>query len=265
VAGGFALCVALVPGTAWAEDDPATPAPAEEVVEVLEGEQGTGQPQDVEQQEGGEEQSADETPEEPPPFEIPPELVEAFEKLAAGAGISEECVTGVTDALERIGNGIAGLPTELQQVGTDVASALEAAAGGDPGPLEELLTEFAPAPPAGGSDEPPTLPIGADIQAGLTQLAETLESDACKPAPPSEEPEPTDPPAQPAAGPQPPPQAPLAPAPQQPIQQGTYPGYAPTGAEEVEDGPSPAAIVLALAALAGGAVWTGRRWGAARH
>jgi hypothetical protein len=265
VAGGFALCVALVPSTASAEDEPATPAPAEEVAEVLGGEQGTEQPQDVEDQEGGEEQSADETPEEPPPFEIPPEVITALEEFAAQAGFSEECVTGVTEALERIGNGIAGLPAELEELGTGLAAAAQQSlTDGNPDALTAFLEGLAPIPPEEGSEDPPALPIGGDIAAGLQQLAETLQEE-CQPTPPGEQPDPTGPPAQPASGPQPPPQNPPAPAPQQPVQQATYPGYAPTGAEEVEDGPSPAAIAIALAALAGGAVWTGRRWGAERH
>ena len=135
---------------------------------------------------------------------------------------------------------------------------------GDPTALEDFLSGLAPAPPEEGSEEPPPLPIGGDIAAGLQQLADTLESEACQPAPPAEQPPTQNPPQQPPASYQPPP-APAAPAPQPPVQQVTYPGYAPTGAPEVEDGPSPAAIGLALAVLAGGAVWTGRRWRAARH
>jgi MYXO-CTERM domain-containing protein len=105
------------------------------------------------------------------------------------------------------------------------------------------------------------LPIGGDIAAGLQQLADTLQSEACQPATPA-------PPAQnpqtPPASYQPP-QTPAPPAAQPPVEQAVYPGYAPTGAEEVDEGPSPAAIGLALAVLAGGAVWTRRRWRAAHH
>ena len=264
MAGGFALCVVLVPGTALAEDEPA-PAPPEAVTDVLEGEQGNEQPQDVDEQAVEEESPTEETPEGPPPFEIPPEVVAALHQFAAQAGFSEDCVTGVTESLELIVNGVAGLPAELQQLVTDLGAAVqESFEAQDPAPLEEFLSGLAPAPPEEGSEEPPPLPIGGDIAAGLEQLAETLQSEACQPAPPAPEP-PAQPPAsyQPPQGPAAP--APQAPAPQAPVQEAVYPGYAPTGADEVEDGPSSAATAIALAALAGGALWTGRRWGAARH
>ena len=266
MAGGFALCLALAPGTAWAEDDPSTPAPDEAITDVVEGGQGGEQEvgSQAEDEQAGEEQAADETP-EPPAFEIPPEVVAALQQFAAQAGFSEDCVTGVTESLELIVNGVAGLPAELQQLVTDLGAAVqESFEAQDPAPLEEFLSGLAPAPPEEGSEEPPPLPIGGDIAAGLEQLADTLQSEACQPAPPAPEP-----PAQPPASYQPP-QGPAAPAPQAPVQQApvqeaVYPGYAPTGADEVEDGPSSAATAIALAALAGGALWTGRRWGAARH
>ena len=264
MAGGFALCLALAPGTAWAEDEPTSPAPPEVVAELPEGEQ---EP-DSQEAEGQEAEGAagEQPPEEgTPAFELPPEVVAALQEFAAQAGFSEECVTGVTESLELIVNGVAGLPAELQQLVTDLGAAVqESFEAQDPAPLEEFLSGLAPAPPEEGSDEPPAPPIGGDIAAGLQQLADTLASEACRPAPPAEEPEPAANPQQPPASYQPP-QGPPAPAPQPPVQQVTYPGYAPTGAPEVEDGPSPAAIGVALAALAGGAVWTGRRWRAARH
>jgi hypothetical protein len=268
VAGGFALCVALVPGTALAEEDPA-PTPPEVVTDVLEEEQGSEQPQDVEVQEAeGEEQEADETP-APPPFVIPPELVEALETIATEAGFSEECVTGVTEALELIGNGIAGLPTELQALVTDLTEAVQQSiTDQNPAAFEKFLEDhgLALTPPEGGSGEPPALPpppVGEDIATGFEQLIEVLQSDACKPAPPTPPAPPgNNPPSNPPASYQPP-QAPVAPAPQAPIQPAVYPGYAPTGAEEV-DGPSPAAIALALAFLAGSLAWSERRWRAAR-
>jgi hypothetical protein len=266
VAGGFALCLALAPGTAWAEDEPTSPAPPEAVAELPEGEQEPAG-QEPESQEAEGQAAAEEQPsEEPPVFELPPEVVAALQEFAAQAGFSEECVTGVTESLELIVNGVAGLPAELQQLVTDLGAAVqESIEAEDPAPLEEFLSGLAPAPPEEGSEEPPAVPIGGDIAAGLQQLADTLASEACQPAPPAEEPE------QPAANPQQPPasyqppQGPAAPAPQPPAQAVVYPGYAPTGAQEVEDGPSPAAIGLALAVLAGGAAWTGRRWRAARH
>ena len=263
VAGGVVLCLALVPGTAWAEEEPTTPAPPEVVAELPVGEQ-EAEAQQAESQEAEEEQPAGETP-EPPAFGLPPELVAALQQFAAQAGFSEECVTGVTASLELIVNGVAGLPAELQQLVTDLGAAVQdSIEAQDPAALEEFLSGLAPAPPEEGSDEPPAPPIGGDIAAGLQQLADTLASEACRPAPPAEEPEPAANPQQPPASYQPP-QGPPAPAPQPPVQEVTYPGYAPTGAPEVEDGPSPAAIGVALAALAGGAVWTGRRGRAARH
>ena len=261
LAGGFALCVALVPGTAWAEDDPSTPPPDEAITDVVEG--GQGGEQEVGSQaeeEQAEEEQADEAP-EPPPFEIPPEVIAALEEFAEQAGFSEGCVTGVTEALERIGNGIAGLPAELQELATGLAAAVQQSIDdGNGDALQGFLESLAPAPEE-GSEEPPAPPIGGDIATGLQELADALS--ACQPAPPAEEPPTENPAQQPPASYQPP-QAPVAPAPQAPVQPAVYPGYAPTGADEVEDGPSPAAIAIALAALAGGAVWTGRRWGAAR-
>ena len=185
MAGGFALCVVLVPGTALAEDEPA-PAPPDAVTDVLEGEQGSEQPQDVDEQAVEEESPTEETPEEPPPFEIPPEVVAALQQFADQAGFSEDCVTGVTESLELIGNGVAGLPAELQELVTDLGAAVqESIEAQDPTALEEFLSGLAPAPPEEGSEEPPALPIGGDIAAGLEQLAETLQSDACQPAPPA--------------------------------------------------------------------------------
>jgi hypothetical protein len=252
VAGGFALALALAPGTAWAEDEPPTPTPPESVTDLVEGEQGS-------EQAAAEEQPSEEAP-EPPPFELPPEVVAALQQFADQAGISEECVTGVTESLELIGNGIAGLPAELEQLATDLGAAIqESIDTQSPTPVEDFLAGLAPEE---GSEGPPAPPVGGDITAGLQQLADTLASEACQPAPPAEEP--TENPQQPPASYQPP-QAPVAPAPQAPVQPAVYPGYAPTGADEVEDGPSPAAIGLVLAALAGGVVWTGRRRGAARH
>ena len=262
MAGGFALCLALAPGTAWAEDEPATPAPPEAVAELPEGEQ---EPESREAEGQEADGAADEQPteEETPAFELPPEVVAALQEFAAQAGFSEECVTGVTESLELIVNGVAGLPAELQQLVTDLGAAVqESIEAQDPAPVEEFLSGLAPAPPEEGSEEPPAVPIGGGIAAGLQQLAETL-AEACQPAPPAPEP-PAQTPQQPPAGYQPP-QGPAAPAPQPPAQAVVYPGYAPTGAPEVEDGPSPAAIGLALAVLAGGAAWTGRRWRAARH
>jgi hypothetical protein len=273
VAGGFALCVALVPGTALADDEPTTPAPLEDVTGVLEegapGGDLSGEDPAAGAEEGEEQSPLEETPEEPPPFEIPPELVEAFETLAAGAGVSEECVTGVTEALEQIGNGIAGLPTELQALVTELTDAVQQSiTDQNPAAFQKFLEDhgLALTPPEGGSGEPPALPpppVGEDIATGFEQLIEVLQSDACKPAPPTPPAPPANnPPSNPPASYQPP-QAPVAPAPQAPIQPAVYPGYAPTGAEEV-DGPSPAAIALALAFLAGSLAWSERRWRAAR-
>jgi hypothetical protein len=251
VAGGFALALALAPGTAWAEDEPPTPTPPESVTDLVEGEQGS-------EQAAAEEQPSEEAP-EPPPFELPPEVVAALQQFADQAGISEECVTGVTESLELIGNGIAGLPAELEQLATDLGAAIqESIDTQSPTPVEDFLAGLAPEE---GSEGPPAPPVGGDITAGLQQLADTLASEACQPAPPAEEP--TENPQQPPASYQPPPSPP---APQQPpVQQAVYPGYAPTGAEDVDDEPSPVAIGMALVVLAGGALWTGRRWRAAHR
>jgi hypothetical protein len=273
VAGGFALCLALAPGVASAEDDPALPPPPEGVTDLLEEVPGVGQgaeDPEGEDPEGGGSEAEElplETP-EPPPFAIPPELVAAFQQFADQAGISEECVTGVTEALELIGNGIAGLPAELQEIATDLVAALQESAGAmDPAPLQDFLTGLIPAPDPEDPTAPPALPIGEDIAAGLQQLAETLASEACRPAlptPPTSAPPTQNPPQTPPAA-YTPPQTPAAPAPQAPAAPTVYPGYAPTGAEAADPAPSPVAMGLALAVLAGGAAWTGRRWGASRH
>jgi hypothetical protein len=262
VAGAVAACVVLAPGVAAAEDDPSSPAPPEPVTDLLEDAQGSA-PEGAEQQ-AGEQQTADETP-EPPPFELPQEIEDGLHQFAEQAGISEECVDGVTESLELIGNGIAGLPGELQQLGEGLADAVqESIETQSPTPVEEFLSGLAPSPPEEGSEEPP-LPIGGDIAAGLQQLADTLQSEACQPAPPAEHPEPEEEQTQePAPAAHQTPQSPAPPAPQQPVQPVAYPGYAPTGAEP-DDGPSPEAVGVGLALLAGSGAWAGRRWRAAHR
>ncbi len=263
-AGGLALCIALAPGTAWAEDEAPPPVSEETVTDIVEGGQEVQEQETPEQQEGAEEQEAEETP-EPPAFEFPPEVVAALQEFAAQAGFPEDCVTGVVASLERIGNGIAGLPAELQQLLTDLGTAVqEQLAEPDGTALEEFLSGLVPTPPAEGSEEPPAPPVGGDITAGLQDLAAALQ--ACQPAPPSEGPDNTPTPQQPVGHPQPPQApAPAPQAPQAPIQPAAYPGYAPTGAEEAEDGQPLAPIGLALVVLAGGAAWAGGRWRAARR
>jgi hypothetical protein len=257
VAGAFAVCLALTPGTAWAEEDPAAPALPAEVTDVLEGQQSEGE-QPVEDEEA----AADETP-EPPAFEIPPEVIAAFEQLAAEAGISEECVNGVAASIEQIGNGIAGLPAELEGLATDLGAAIqESIDTQSPTPIEDFLGGLNPAPE--DPEGPPTPPIGGDITAGLEQLAEVLQSEACQPAPPAPPAPPANNPQQPPAVHQPP-QPPAAPAPQAPVQPAVYPGYAPNGAEQADEGPSPVALGIATAFLAGSGVWASRRWRAAHR
>lgn len=251
LAAGLVAAVVLVPGTAWAEDDPALPTDVAATLDEAGGTDG-----------GGDEAATTTTPSEPA-FEVPPELVAAFGELAAQGGFSEDCVNGVVAALELIGNGLAALPAELEALVTDLVGAVQASIEAqEPGPLEEFLTGLQPSEE--GSDEPPT-PIGGDIVAGLELLATTLSED-CAPAPAA----PTTP-TPPAGGNRDaghtpaytPPHTPHAPAPPaaQPV---VYPGYAPTGAERDAGGLPLAAVGAPLALTAGGAAWTGRRWRAAR-
>lgn len=242
---GLAAALVLVPGTAWAEGDPALPG---EVTGAPEGDR-------TAEADATRPTTPTSTAEEPPAFEFPPELVAALEELAAQAGISPACVTGVVDSVELVGTGIVGLPGELQVLVTDLGAAVqEAVDSQDPAPVQEFLERLAPSQ----EGEDAALSVGEDIAAGLQQLADTLASDACRPAPPA-------PPGGPPAGPQPaaavpPPAPPAPPAPAQPV---VYPGYAPTGADGDDGGLPLGAVGVALTATAAGAVWTGRRWRAA--
>lgn len=193
-----------------------------------------------------------------------PALDEILEELGAALGLSEECVTGVQEALATTAGGLTGLPAELQALLAQFETGLQAALESqDPAALEAFLDEV-----FGTGDEPEDapLPLGQKILVGLEELVATLP--ACLPAPPEggEKPTPTTPPAAapthepPAATPAPHTPAPAA----QPV---AYLGYAPTGAgsARADDASVPlSALGGGLVLLAAGAAGYGMRGRAVR-
>ena len=169
----------------------------------------------------------------PPPFVVPEEL----EALFAQAGFSAECVDGVTAGLEQFGAGLAAL-FEFEEYAAELEAFLTALSEADPAELpliiEDVLTGFVPAEGEPGPSE--------DIIGGLELVLASLES--CVPTPPAGE-EPA-PPVTPVGG-----GTPQAPAPdvEQPVGV-SYPGYAPTGADEARADD----VSVPLAALGGGLV-----------
>ncbi|MGY1988115.1 hypothetical protein ACI792_18005 [Blastococcus sp. SYSU DS0669] len=243
VASGLAAALVAVPGLARA-DEPADPL--QPVTDILEGVVGDGSVPVVPEapglpgapaEEGAEPGDDDGEPDvDPvPAVAVPAELEAALQQLAAALGLPESCVTGIVDSVELVAEGLVAVPVELVDVVADLRDALEGVAGG--GGLEGLLglgEEL-----QGALD--PALVSDSAVVEGLQLLAETLPT--CVPALPAEE-EP------PAPSPDP---APAVPAPvEHPVAQPvTYPGYAPTGAEQEDDGVPRALGALALAVVAG--------------
>ncbi|MGY1834748.1 hypothetical protein ACI79P_06555 [Blastococcus sp. SYSU DS0510] len=254
VASGLAAALVAVPGLARA-DEPADPL--QPVNDILEGVAGDGsvpvvpeapglpgapaeegaEPGDDDGEPGDDDGEPDVVP--VPAVAVPAELEAALQQLGAALGLPESCVTGIVDSVELVVEGLVAVPVELVDVVADLRDALEGVAGG--GGLEGLLglgEEL-----QGALD--PALVSDSAVVEGLQLLAETLPT--CAPALPAEE-EP------PAPSPEPPhAPAPAVPAPvEHPVAQPvTYPGYAPTGAEQEDDGVPPALGALALAVVAG--------------
>jgi hypothetical protein len=231
----------------------------------------------------------------PPAFEVPPEIRDAFQQLADAAGLPENCVDGVADAIELIVNGLIALPLELAGLLADLLGLL--GEGGVPLPtelqglLDQLLGglegEESPAPETVATEEAPeasagalALPIdglpggqpeeeapegpapGGEEAPELPTLVEGLIAfgaalQACAPEAPAEEPEP-EPQTPVVATPEQP--APPAPPAAQPVAQPvSYPGYAPTGADAARADD----VSVPLTALGGGLVLVAA--GAAGH
>jgi hypothetical protein len=188
-----------------------------------------------------------EPPVEAPEFAVPPEVLAAFQQLAAQAGISEDCVTGIADGIALIGNGLAGLPAELEALVTDLGGAIqEAIESQDPAAIPGLIQDLLN--PAGEDGESP-VPIGGGVVAGLQLIATTLAED-CAPTPPTaEEPEP-EPEVDDSEVVHPAPEHPAPPAAQPVAQPVSYPGYAPTGVDTARADD----VSVPLTALGGGLV-----------
>jgi hypothetical protein len=240
-AAGLATGLVLVPGSAGADEPSDVPA------ESVEGA--------VDDLGGSDSEAAAETS-EPTPFEVPPQLREAFEQFAEQAGISQECVDEVTAALEQIGRGLTTPPAPPEQVIADLQAALD---GLPDGPTPEDFAELQE------QLEAILDPQNNDVAEGLHRLGEALQSEECRPATPISSTPPASSSSRPPAAAayttptHTPPAAAPAPKP------AAYPGYAPTGAESDADAMVPLAAGGTLLLIgAGGAVWARRRWRAAR-
>ena len=115
-----------------------------------------------------------------PAFEVPPEIRNAFQQLADAAGLPENCVDGVADAIELIVNGLIALPLELAGLLADLLALLGEGDSPLPPELQELLDQLL----AGleGEESPelepepdavvaPDAPEASDAQAGALDLS----------------------------------------------------------------------------------------------
>jgi hypothetical protein len=240
---GLAAALVFAPGVALAApgvtSEGAPADPTELIEELLDGAAG----------ESGPAPEAADPASAPAPAELP-DPAELLAELGTALGLSQECVTGVQEALETTAGGLTGLPAELQALLAEFQTGLQAALESqDPAAVDAFLDEV-----FGTGDEPADapLPLGQEILAGLEELAATLP--ACLPAPPTDGGTPTPGPTTPPAAtptPQPPAATPHAPAPvAQPV---AYLGYAPTGADSARADDTS----VPLTALAGGLLLVG--------
>ena len=244
--GGAVTAVALLPGAAWAADDPADPLGGV-----------TGTAEDLLQDPTGDEAGGEGDPSEavvpPEGGEDPPDPAEELQKLIDDfrAQFPEnECVDGVAAALEDLlalivdPEAFAEYRAEFEAYVAEVTALLE---GIDP--TAPALPEL-PDPPA-----PPEGMDPAEFQAAIEELVAALE--ACQPeqpGPPTEQPEEPETPAF-----TPPSDTGGTPAPV------TYPGYAPTGAStDTGAAPLPALGGVLLLLGAAGAVGSRMRTRATR-
>jgi hypothetical protein len=258
VSVGLAAAVALLPGTALADQTPSLPDAIGGVTGGLPG--GTGDTGSTGS--AGTAGTGDQAPAaDSGAPELPPELADALDQLAASLGASQECRDGVQASIELIIEGLTDIPAELQtQLEGLLAQLQDMSSAGPPdaASLEELQTAIEDALAGGGTvpganDAPD--PADSKIVQGLQELGQTL-SEKCMPAPPV------------VAGNPPPSQTPPAtptqttqPAPAPAAQPVVYPGYAPTGGAGVEERSSsgPLAALGGTVLLIGAAAAAGHR------